>query len=493
MRACPNCSQEIQDEAVYCRHCRTELEPPLWLTSMRRCPYCAEWIESYLEQCTHCDRSLFAAGAAHAAPFLETSSAPEDITPVLRQKLLDDDIDDNLEDAAAIAAAAAEFVAEEPSVPMADLDAEASALSEEPQEGVLSDPELEASTYDQPHSELRRALYDEPQEGALHGGSAEEPEAGIDEDPQSSLRRSLYDEPQEVVTDDAPLEGSESAIFDVSQPDLRSSLYDEPLDHVGSEESSINYASEDEDTEIVEPPVAVGTGTDSSNWMAGAVVDDDAYLRGTGPLTARVDDLGRSKPSTDGAGELRADVLGLPGRIGRSAGNVARILIIVAVLGAAILGLVTLAKGPAGAWVSEALAIDVPTDRQVPEITSTRRTAPTLPPVTEESAIVPTEAGTTSSDPGCVLWDAITPVDEGSEFCAYGVIKRWWAVDDLPFIAIFSEEEGTFAIIDSTIEHPVAPGSCIMARGTVEIMGGVRPNIDARGVLEECPADFVEE
>ena len=100
MRDCPNCSQPIQDEAVFCRHCHTELEPPLWLTSMRRCPYCAEWIENDLEQCRFCTRNLLAAGAQHAAPFVESSSTPEDITQSLRDSLLDDESGE----AAAIAA-----------------------------------------------------------------------------------------------------------------------------------------------------------------------------------------------------------------------------------------------------------------------------------------------------------------------------------------------------------------------------------------------------
>ncbi len=60
-------------------------------------------------------------------------------------------------------------------------------------------------------------------------------------------------------------------------------------------------------------------------------------------------------------------------------------------------------------------------------------------------------------------------------------------------MAVFSEESGTFAIIDRTTTHPVGPGDCILARGTVEIMQATRPNIDAQGVLETCPEDFADE
>ncbi|GMR10893.1 MAG: hypothetical protein BMS9Abin28_1717 [Anaerolineae bacterium] len=427
MRDCPNCSQQIRDEAVYCRYCHTELEPPLWLTSMRRCPYCAEWIENDLEQCRYCDRAVFATDAKHAAPFVEIGSTPNDFAQALRHNLLDDDSDE----AAAIAAAAAEFEAEEPSVPLAGFDAEASLYSDQAEESALLDAEPEPSFYDEPQSDLRRSLYDEPE---------------------------LTEEP-ELAAEPSALYGS--------------------------------------GTEYVEAPVPAG---DSSIWMAGAEGE------GTGPLAERTDDFGRSIAGTEGVSELRADVLGTPGRIRRAAGRVARIVIIVAVLGAAASGLFValfgtsgwgvfaLSEGPLGAIISEALATDVPTETPIPEPTSTRRPAPTLPPVTEESAILPTEiAGTPSSESGCVLWDEITLDDEGTELCVYGVIKRWWAGDEIPFVAIFSEEAGTFAIIDRTTRHPVGPGSCILTRGTVEIMGGTRPNIDAQGVLEACPEDFVDE
>ncbi|MFQ5921650.1 MAG: zinc ribbon domain-containing protein [Anaerolineales bacterium] len=402
MRDCPNCSQQIQDEAVYCRHCHTELEPPLWLTSMQRCPYCAEWIENDLERCKYCDRSL---GAQQAAPFVDISSAPEDR---LRQSLLDDDSDE----AAAIADAAAEFVAEEPSVPPAGFDAD------QHQESALDDIEPEPSIYDEPQSDLRRSLYDQP--------------------------------PKDEFT----------------------------------EEPSTYYGPGDEAIEYVEPPAA-----DSSIWMAGAAAEEQ---EGTGLLAEGSDDFGRSIAGTEGVSDLRSDVSGPPGRIRRTAGKLARIVIIVVLLGAVTWSLFAIAQGPLGAAISEALATDVPTDTPIPEPTSTRRPAPTLPPVTEESAIVPTEVGGLTSEPECVLWDAITLDDEGAEICAYGVIKRWWAGEDIPFIAIFSEEASTFAIIDRTTRHPVGPGSCILARGTVEIMGGVRPNIDAQGVLEPCPEGLVE-
>jgi hypothetical protein len=190
-------------------------------------------------------------------------------------------------------------------------------------------------------------------------------------------------------------------------------------------------------------------------------------------------------------------------------GKALKIVLILTVMGAVAVGLFAalfgsdgwgvfeLSEGPLGVIIVEALATDIPTITPIPVPTSTRRPAPTLPPEIEptgdgSSVLLPTEVGASSSEPGCVSWEAITVADEGSEACVYGVIKRWWKGEDIPFISIFSEEEGTFSIIDRTTGYPVGPGSCIMARGTVEIMGGVRPNIDAQGVLEDCPEDVVE-
>jgi hypothetical protein len=72
MRACPHCSREIQDEAVFCRHCRRDVEPALWLTAMRRCPYCAEWIDLEVTKCNHCQKGL-GTNPERTAPFVESS------------------------------------------------------------------------------------------------------------------------------------------------------------------------------------------------------------------------------------------------------------------------------------------------------------------------------------------------------------------------------------------------------------------------------------
>jgi len=521
MRSCPNCSEEIQDDAVFCRHCHTELDPSPTLTSMRKCPYCAEWVEITADQCKYCGQALLAADSAHAAPFVETSTAPDDFAQSLRQSLLEDDS----EEAAAIAAAAAEFIAEDPGAPIAGVEDEA---FEEPA-AAFSDFGNADSIYDEPQSELRRSLYDDPQDeaipsaeaepqsepgrslydepfkGPLYEGFSEEAETASSEEPETELRQSLTDEPAPEADQgplhDEPRSELRQSLTDEPQADLRQSLYDEPL------ETSSHYEQGEGGTEYVEP-IAGTTG--SSLWMAGAEdEDDEPHQDGTGALDAGSGEFGRSVAGTEGVSELRAEVSGPPGKLRRNAGKIAKVVIVLAVIGAAAAGLFValfgadgwgvfaLSEGSLGAVIFDAMATDIPADTPIPLPTSTLRSAPTLPPEIEStvegsSVLLPPEVGTPSSEPGCVSWEAITVEDEGSEACVYGVIKRWWAGDEIPFIAIFSEEEGTFSIIDRTTRYPVGPDSCIMARGIVEVMGGVRPNIDADGDLEDCPEGVVD-
>ena len=58
MRNCPHCNREIQDEAVICRFCRQDVDPPLWLTSLQKCPFCAEWIERGIDRCPLCSKDV---------------------------------------------------------------------------------------------------------------------------------------------------------------------------------------------------------------------------------------------------------------------------------------------------------------------------------------------------------------------------------------------------------------------------------------------------
>ena len=187
--------------------------------------------------------------------------------------------------------------------------------------------------------------------------------------------------------------------------------------------------------------------------------------------------------AVEGPVSLRAE---LPKPHPRAPATLLRGAIAVVILGGVGLGLFSLVQGPAAAFFRGALATPVPTPSPLPGPTATPRVAPTLPPATAE--FQSTEPGPTDI-PDCRAWDQVSVDDEGSELCAYGVIKRWFAAEEIPFVAIFSEEPGTFAIIDRTMAHSVRPGDCILARGVVAIMSGTRPHIDAAGNLELCPAE----
>ena len=90
-----------------------------------------------------------------------------------------------------------------------------------------------------------------------------------------------------------------------------------------------------------------------------------------------------------------------------------------------------------------------------------------------------------------MLWSDISTAMEGQQVCAYGIIKRRFRVDsEIPYMAIFSEDEGTFVIVDRlTYYYQFRPGDCIQAVGEVELMRGVRPFIDAGDALSICPAE----
>jgi hypothetical protein len=87
-----------------------------------------------------------------------------------------------------------------------------------------------------------------------------------------------------------------------------------------------------------------------------------------------------------------------------------------------------------------------------------------------------------------VTWDQVSLQDARKTMCVYGVVKRWFAAGDLPFVAIFSEAPGTFALVDRSQSHPdVRPGECIRGEGEIEVMSATRPFIDINGTVLPCP------
>lgn len=130
-----------------------------------------------------------------------------------------------------------------------------------------------------------------------------------------------------------------------------------------------------------------------------------------------------------------------------------------------------------------------------PAATKTPRpSATTEPQVVETATPIPTYNGTpgvllpvTPSGPECISWDEITLDMVGETACVFGDLKRWFAVTDIPYVAIFSEDLGTFAFIDREQTYPqFRPGTCITAQGVIENMRSTRPFIDVLQNLQEC-------
>jgi RNA polymerase subunit RPABC4/transcription elongation factor Spt4 len=130
-----------------------------------------------------------------------------------------------------------------------------------------------------------------------------------------------------------------------------------------------------------------------------------------------------------------------------------------------------------------------------PAATSTKR--PTAShEQTHETTLTPapTYSGTpgvllpvTPSGPECISWENVTLDMVGETLCVYGDLKRWFQVTDIPYVAIFSEDPGTFAFIDREQTYPqFRPGMCITAQGVIEDMRSTRPFIDVMQNLKEC-------
>jgi len=169
-----------------------------------------------------------------------------------------------------------------------------------------------------------------------------------------------------------------------------------------------------------------------------------------------------------------------PTAVPRRSSSTSWVMLVLAVL--ALGSVVLLAAAGRGSLPSLVGMFPAPTATRPPTATS-----PT--PATPAGVALPTlEPAPTDALQDCHPWNEITLADAGKTLCGYGEIKRWFAVDEVPFVALFSEDKGTFLIIDrSGTPHPEAvPGVCILAAGPVEIMAGTRPVIDAQGQLLTC-------
>jgi hypothetical protein len=341
MRDCPHCGKEIKEEAIYCRYCRRDVTPPIWMTNLQKCPFCAEWIEPGLENCPLCDK-LILADTEPESP--QKKSRADDFVSSLRQRLV---------------------------------------RSEPPPQITPEEPEL----------------------------PSEQP-AQADHPPESKM-------PRRMPVFKASRTNEEEIPF------LRSRRLDEP--------------------------------------------------RGVRPVSDLLqDEVKKEIPRQE-------TTVVLP--------SLFRALFVILLIGAIGIGGIILAVGPGKALIGQLLSPQ-PTETPTVLATHTPFTAPTLPPIAD-TAQTPTTDLFITPDLTCIPWNEVSLEDVGRELCVYGVVKRWFAVEDIPFVAIFSEEPETFAFIDRTITYPMVQGTCVAAVGTVELMRGTRPFIDVANKLEACSEEML--
>jgi hypothetical protein len=329
MRNCPHCGKEIKDEAIFCRYCRREVTPPVWMSRLQKCTFCAEWIEPGLDHCPICRNTLKT-----------------------------------------------------------------------------------------------------PEEGEAPRPKEEEPDSFI-----ANLRRQA--ERLDLHTHKPPSSESKTPEAEITPPP----------------------------TDPPKPAPRFTPAIPPSNGLSG--------LR-----SRRLDRAVEMRPLDDMlSSELPAKEKGIDRpRVTTSLLRALLVMLCVAVVGVVAIALIT---GP-GKSLFQKVVTELPSQTPGLAKAETPFAAVTLPgKPSPEVTLASSPSPTTSGEQTCLSWDQVSLSDAGRELCVYGVVRRWFSVEDVPFVAIFSEEEGTFAFVDRNAKHTeVRSGMCMMATGQIEVMRATRPFID---------------
>lgn len=451
----------------------------MWLSKMRRCPYCAEWIELERDKCPQCDSVIGAegperagperAGPERTAPFVE-SSLDELVGGLRREAESGPGLRDDLGRFGGSPAA------ERPVEPMERRGRKAEARPAQPSGRRSWQADL-----------TPESLATEREQAAGTGQSWEAEFAAEPDEQQLADRR----EDRQA--------GEETAGKPASRHSWEAGREPEPQDQPKPKERRLGPFRLGRKQPKPEPEPEPGgpvplfveaTGLEATRAAVRVEAEEDRSGYAALPPSRRRETS--SFAQLDREALLSEEAAGSDGRGRRLGAALARTLAGLLVVGALGLGGFLLVRGPGAPLLAQLLATDVPatlTPSQAP--TSTLSRAPTLPPESPEPAATSSAAAATqvAGPEGCVSWEQVTVANQGEQLCVYGEIRRWFSVDEVPFVAIFSEESGTFALVDRTGVHPVGPGDCVMGSGVVEVMRGTRPNIDVQGNLMPCPSE----